>query len=88
MKAASKQDDGTILNISNIGVRVIQAGGESFGSERGREAAKWEAALEELLGFGLITARGSIKAKYLNLLVKAGKSQKRYNRVVPDYTAS
>ena len=54
LKAASKQDDGTILNISNIGVRVIQAGGESFGGERGREAAKWEAALEELLGFLII----------------------------------
>lgn len=58
LKAASKQGDGTILKIAYIGGRVIQAGGESFGGERGREAAKWEAALEELLDFGLVTARG------------------------------
>ncbi|PXF64347.1 hypothetical protein [Kangiella spongicola] len=58
LRSASSRDDGTILKMAYIGGRVIQAGGESFGGERGREAAKWEAALDELLNLGLVTARG------------------------------
>lgn len=58
LKAATKREDGTILKISYMGGRVIQAGGESFGGERGREAAKWENALSELENNGLVVARG------------------------------
>jgi hypothetical protein len=59
LKSASSRNDGTILKMAFIGGRLIKAGSESFGGERGREAAKWEAALEELLSFGLVTARGN-----------------------------
>lgn len=58
LKAAASRDDGTILKISFIGGRKIQAGGESFGGERGRDAAKWEAALNQLESEGLVIARG------------------------------
>ena len=58
LKAAASRDDGSILKISHIGGRVIQAGGESFGGERGRESAKWEAALNELEIEGLVVGRG------------------------------
>lgn len=58
LKAAASRDDGTILKLSMLGGRVIQAGGESFGGERGREAAKWEAALNQLESEGLVVARG------------------------------
>lgn len=58
LKAATEREDGTILKISYMGGRVIQAGGESFGGERGREGAKWENALSELENNGLVVARG------------------------------
>lgn len=58
LKSAAKNDSGTILKISYMGGRVIQAGGESFGGERGRESAKWEHALLELVNEGLVVARG------------------------------
>lgn len=58
LKAAASQDDGTILKLSFMGGRVIQAGGQSFGGEHGRNAAKWEAALNQLESTGLIVARG------------------------------
>ncbi|EAR28495.1 hypothetical protein [Pseudoalteromonas tunicata] len=58
LKAASNRDDGTILKMALLSGRLIQAGGESFGGERGRETAKWDAALEELLSYGLVAARG------------------------------
>lgn len=58
LKAAAEKDDGTILKIASIGGRVIQAGGQSFGAERGREAAKWENALNELINERLVVARG------------------------------
>ena len=58
LKAAAARDDGTILKIAYMGGRVIQAGGQSFGGDRGRESAKWEHALNELENSSLVVARG------------------------------
>ncbi len=58
LKAAAARDDGTILKLSYMGGRVIQAGGESFGGEHGREAAKWEAALNQLVSERLVAGKG------------------------------
>lgn len=60
LKVAASQQDGTILKLANIGGggRIIRAGGQSFGGERGRKAAKWENALGELVSEDLIVARG------------------------------
>ena len=58
IKAAAQRDDGTILKIATLGGRTIQAGGKAFGGKRGKEAAKWENALNELVQSGLVVARG------------------------------
>ena len=58
IKAAAQRDDGTILRIETLGGRTIQAGGQAFGGKRGKEAAKWENALNELEQSGLVVARG------------------------------
>jgi hypothetical protein len=58
LKAAAGQGNGTILKIAYLGGRVIEAGGEHFGGERGRESARWENALHELQDHGLVVARG------------------------------
>lgn len=58
LKAASQRDDGTILKIATLGGRTIQAGGQAFGGQRGKEAAKWENALNELVQNSLVVARG------------------------------
>jgi hypothetical protein len=59
LKAAASRDDGTIIKISVMGGKFIQAGGQSFGGERGRESARWEHALNELVNEGLAMARGN-----------------------------
>ena len=58
LKAASSRDNGTILKLSYLGGKEIQAGGQSFGSSSSREAAMWENALNELEINGLVVARG------------------------------
>jgi hypothetical protein len=58
LQAAAERDDGTILMMSFVGGRRIQAGGKSFGGDRGRESAKWEGALNELEINGLVVGRG------------------------------
>jgi len=58
LKAAASKEDGTILKIAMLGGRIIQAGGESYGGGHGREAAKWEAGLDELETEGLVVGRG------------------------------
>lgn len=58
LKAAASTEEGTIFKLAYIGGREIQAGGQSFGGEGGREAAKWENALNELVYAGLVVARG------------------------------
>ena len=57
LKAAASKD-GSILKIATLGGRFIQAGGQTFGEGRGRESARWEAALDELERNGLVTGRG------------------------------
>ncbi len=49
LKAASKDEEGMIFNSAVRGGLNIQAGGVSFGGENGRERAKWESALNELV---------------------------------------
>ncbi len=58
LKAAASSEDGTILKLVMMCGRIIQAGGESYGGGPGREATKWEAALEELESYGLVVGRG------------------------------
>tara|TARA_R110000823_G_C15908179_1_gene497495 strand:+ start:771 stop:1685 length:915 start_codon:yes stop_codon:yes gene_type:complete len=58
LKAAAAKDDGTILKMSYLGGQMIQAGGQQFGGERGRESAKWENALNELINQDLVVPRG------------------------------
>lgn len=58
LKAAAQNDDGTILKVAYIGGRHIQAGSQQFGAEGGRESAKWENALNELVSGGFVVARG------------------------------
>ncbi|WP_019341458.1 hypothetical protein [Stutzerimonas stutzeri] len=58
LKEASKDERGTILKISVIGGRFIQAGSASFGGQGGRESARWESALNELVERNLVVARG------------------------------
>lgn len=58
LKAAAKDGNGTILKMSFIGGRMIQAGSESFGGGPGRESAKWEHAIDELINDRLIVGRG------------------------------
>lgn len=58
LKAAVAIDNGMILKIAVIGGRFIQAGGQSFGGGGGRESARWEHALNELLNEGLVVAKG------------------------------
>lgn len=58
LKAAASNESGSIISAAYIGGRTIQAGGKSFGGERSRDSAKWEAALRELEFANLVVARG------------------------------
>lgn len=58
LKAASKDTHGTILKIAVIGGRFIQSGGSSFGGQGGRESARWEYALNELVDCNFVVERG------------------------------
>lgn len=58
LKAAADNKSGTIINARYIGGHTIQAGSQSFGGQYGRESAKWEAALKELVINGLIVDKG------------------------------
>lgn len=55
LKAASKDKQGMILKIAVMGGRFIQVGSASFGGQGGRESAKWEYALNELVTLNLVT---------------------------------
>jgi hypothetical protein len=58
LKAAARGKSGIIMNARYIGGHDIQAGDEKFGGQYGRESARWEAALEELVNKGLVVDRG------------------------------
>lgn len=58
LKTASNDKHGVILKVAVIGGRFIQAGGKTFGGGGGRESAKWEHALNELLEVELVVERG------------------------------
>lgn len=58
LKEAAQANGGTILKIAVIGGRFIQTNGKTFGGERGRESAKWEYALDQLVEANYVVARG------------------------------
>lgn len=62
LRLAGRQGDGIIYNLSFIGGRSIQAGDESFGGEP-RLAARYSAALDELVNAGLVVDRNG-KGEY------------------------
>jgi hypothetical protein len=59
LKEASLDDDGSVLHVRYIGGTDIETNGKNMiaVNER-REVAKWESALEELVGLNLLVARG------------------------------
>lgn len=58
LKAAARETSGTILNMRHLAGHTIKAGRETFGGSYGRESARWDNALNELLNLGLIVDRG------------------------------
>lgn len=58
LKTASKDRDGTILNLTESGGRYIQVGDIPFGLQNARDYAKWKHAFDELLERNLIVDRG------------------------------
>jgi len=58
LKAAAQDDGGSIMNLAHLGGRLIQAGGQQFSGGRGRDAALWQSALNELVSNELVIARG------------------------------
>jgi len=58
LKAAATDAGGTILSVRHLGGHHIQAGGQQFGGSYGRESAKWQAALDELVEQELVVDRG------------------------------
>jgi hypothetical protein len=58
LKAAAARENGVIMKILHLNGLIIQTGGQNFGGELGREAAKWENALSELQVMDLVVARG------------------------------
>jgi hypothetical protein len=58
LKAAATDQSGTIVNARYIGGHEIKTGSQSFGGQSGRESAKWESALDELVKNGLAVDKG------------------------------
>lgn len=59
LTAAAMRDSGIIGRFAFLGGKQIQAGGQIFGEESAREAARWESALEELVENSLVAPKGS-----------------------------
>lgn len=58
LKAAAKGDSGTIINVRVLNGHYLQAGSEKFGGSYGRESARWEAAVKQLVDFDLVVDKG------------------------------
>lgn len=58
LSTAAMSEDGIIFKVAYLSGRVVEAGGNTFGGESGREAARWEAALQQLVDSGLVIERG------------------------------
>lgn len=58
LKAAAQDKSGSIMRMSYIGGRSIQAGQLTFGEESNREFAKYDSALDGLVAKGLVSAVG------------------------------
>lgn len=59
LKAAAQDKGGSIMRMSYISGRTIQAGGLTFGEESSRDFAKYDAALGSLVSNGLVSAVGT-----------------------------
>jgi hypothetical protein len=59
LKEASKDPSRIIMNILVMAGRFIQTNGKSFGGEGGRESARWEYALNQLVDEGYVAPRGA-----------------------------
>jgi hypothetical protein len=57
LKFAASEKDGAILKTATFDGRHIQVGRQTFGGH-GKEAAKWEEALNDLVNQGLVVPRG------------------------------
>lgn len=58
LKAAVQDKSGSIMRMSHIGGRTIQAGGRTFGEGSSRDFAKYDSALTDLVSKGLVSAVG------------------------------
>src|SRR5690606_35579725 len=58
LKAAAQDKSGSIMRMSYIGGRTIQAGGRTFGEASSRDFAKYDSALKELVSKGLVLSLG------------------------------
>ena len=58
LKAASADENGTIIRREHLSGQQVEAGGKSFGEENRREFSRWVAALRALEGKGLIVSLG------------------------------
>lgn len=56
--AAASSPDGYVLSLRMLGGSIIQTNGKSFGGEDARTQARWESALNQLVGEGYLMARG------------------------------
>lgn len=59
LKAAAQDKSGSIMRMSYIGGRTIQAGRLTFGEESSRDFAKYDSALSDLVSSGLVSAVGN-----------------------------
>lgn len=59
LRTAASSGDGAIMKISYLGGRHIQVGEEKFGGKEGKEFAKWENALNQLVNLNFVIERGS-----------------------------
>jgi hypothetical protein len=58
LKAAAQDKSGSIMRMSYIGGRTIQAGRLTFGEESSRDFARYDSALNDLVSKGLVIAVG------------------------------
>jgi hypothetical protein len=58
LKAAAQGKSGSIMRMSYIGGRTIQAGHRTFGEGNSRDFAKYDSALNDLVSKGLVSAVG------------------------------
>jgi hypothetical protein len=58
VKAAASDKHGVIMNVRTLGGHEISAGQKTFGGQYGRESAKWQKVLRELIDHDLVVDHG------------------------------